>query len=67
LKTELFDARFDRVPTRQSMSDRDVTDQAEIFRFENFVSRRVVEDRLGVDAGLVRERDVAAMFEKKTL
>ena len=59
LESELLDARLDCVPTGQAMSNRDVAREAEILGLENLIGRWVIEDRLGVNAGLVGERDVA--------
>jgi hypothetical protein len=39
----------------RSVPDRDVSSHTEIFRVEDLVRRRVVEDRLCVDTGLVGE------------
>ena len=43
------------------MADRDVARETEVFGLEDLVSARVVEDGLGVDAGLVREGAIAAI------
>ena len=59
LQSELLDARLDCVPTGQAMSDRHVAREAKILRFKNLVGRGVIEDRLGMNAGLVSECDVA--------
>ena len=41
------------------MSDGDVARKTEVLRLEDLICGRVVEDSLGVDASLVRERTVA--------
>lgn len=59
LQLQLLYARLDGVPARQAVADGHVAREAEVFRLEDLVCARVVEDRLGVDAGLVREGTVA--------
>jgi hypothetical protein len=61
---ELLDARLDRVPAGEAVSDRDVAREPEVLRLQDLVRARVVQDRLGVDAGLVRERAVATGDEQ---
>ena len=56
---ELLDARLDGVPAGQAVSDGHVACEAKVLWLENLVRGRVVEDRFGVNAGLVRECDVA--------
>ena len=58
-EAELLDTALDGVPAREPVADRDVAREAEVLGLEDLVCRGVVEDRLGVDAGLVRERAVA--------
>ena len=59
LQSELLDTRFNGVPTGQAMTDRHVAREAKIFGLENLIGRWVIEDRLGMYAGLVSECDVA--------
>ena len=54
-ETELADTRLDGVPARQARCEVDVAGQAEVGRVEDLVGARVVQDGLGVDAGLVSE------------
>ena len=54
-QAQLVGAGLDRVPAGQAVGDRDVARQAEVVRIERLVGLRRVEDRLGVDAGLVGE------------
>ena len=65
LQPELLDARLDCVPTGQAMSNRHVAREAEILGLENLIGRWVIEDRLGVNAGLVGECDVATGTRRK--
>jgi hypothetical protein len=41
----------------------DVARETEVLGLEDLIGRRVIEDRLSVDTGLVRECAVAAMRE----
>ena len=59
LEAELLDTALDRVPAGQAVSDRDVAGETEVLRLEDLVCRGVVENSLGVNTGLVRERAVA--------
>jgi hypothetical protein len=54
-QTELSDSGLDGVPACQTRGKVDVAGQAEIGGVENLVCAGVVEDRLGVNAGLVGE------------
>jgi hypothetical protein len=54
-QTKLPNSRLDGVPARQARGEVDVTGQAKVGRVENLVCAGVVEDGLGVDAGLVSE------------
>lgn len=54
-QAELLYSRLDGVPARQARREVDVASQTEIGRVENLVCAGVVEDGLGVDAGLVGE------------
>lgn len=58
-EAELLDARLDRVPAGEAVPDGDVAREAEVLWLEDLVCAWVVEDRLGVDAGFVRERAIA--------
>lgn len=79
LETELFHARLDGIPSRETVSEGAcmrllepgytvnsnkpngyIASQTEIFRLEDFVRARVVEDGLGMDTCLVRESAVSA-------
>ena len=54
-QAELPDPRLDRVPARQPRREVDVASQAKVGGVENLIGAGVVENRLGVDAGLVGE------------
>jgi hypothetical protein len=55
VETQLLHTGLDCVPASQTRGKVDVTSQTEIGRVENLVGAGVVEDGLGVDAGLVGE------------
>ena len=59
LEAKLLNTALDGVPAGQTVTDGDVASETEVLGLEDLVRRRVVEDRLGVDARLVRERAVA--------
>lgn len=59
LEAKLFDTALDGVPAGQPVTDRDVAGKTEVLGLENLVGRGVVEDGLGVYAGLVGESAVA--------
>ena len=63
LEAELLDTALDGVPAGEAVADRDVAGEAEVLGLEDLVGRGVVEDGLGVDAGLVSERAVATVYE----
>jgi hypothetical protein len=54
-QTELLGTRLDGIPASQARGEVDVAAHAEVLRVDNLVCRRVVEDGLGVDTGLVGE------------
>lgn len=54
-QAQLADTRLDGVPARQARGEVDVAREAKVLGVEDLVRRRVVEDGLGVNAGLVGE------------
>lgn len=58
-QAQLLCTVLDRVPASEAMADRDVASHAKDLGLENLVCCWVVQDRLGVDAGLVGEGTVA--------
>ena len=64
LQAKLFNTALDSVPTSESMSDRDVTSETEVFGLEDLVCRWVVQDSLSVNTGLVGESTVTAECTK---
>lgn len=58
-QTQLLCTVLDRVPASETMTDRDVAGHAKDLGLENLVCCWVVQDRLGVDTGLVGEGTVA--------
>lgn len=46
------------VPTGQMVRDMDIALQPKVCRFQNFISGRIIQDRLGMDAWFMCERRV---------
>lgn len=55
VQTQLLDTAFNGVPTSQARSEVDVSAHAEIRGVNDFVGAGLVQNGLGVDAGLVSE------------
>lgn len=55
-EAELAHAGLDGIPARQPRGEVDVSGETKVCRVDDLVCRGVVEDGLGVDASLVRER-----------
>jgi hypothetical protein len=55
LQAELLSTRLDGVPASKTRGEVHVAAHAEVLRVDNLVGRRVVEDGLGVNTGLVGE------------
>lgn len=63
-QAQLLHTVLDRVPSGKPVSDGHVAGHSKVGRVQDFVGGRVVEDGLGVDAGLVREGAVAGDCER---
>lgn len=60
-EAELLYTALDGVPASKSVTDGDIASQSEIFRLEDLVCRRVVQNSFSVNTGLVRECAVTAV------
>lgn len=57
---ELLNTALDGVPAGETVSDGDVSGQTKVLGPQDLVGAGVVENRLGVDTGLVRKRTISA-------
>lgn len=60
LESELLHTTLDSVPAREPVSDRHISRETEILRLQDLIGGRVVQNSLGVNTGLVRERTIPA-------
>ena len=60
LQTELLNTAFDSIPASETVTDRNITSETEIFGLEDLVCTWVVEDSFGVDTCLVCEGTITA-------
>ena len=64
LQTELLNTALDSIPASETVTDRNITSETEIFGLEDLVCRGVVQDSLGVNTGLMGESTVTTGYMK---
>ena len=64
LQTELLNTAFDSIPASETVTDRNITSETEIFGLEDLVCRGVVQDSFGVNTGLMGESTVTTGYMK---
>ena len=62
LQAQLLDTALDSIPASQPVSDRHIPRKAKVLWLENLIGRRVIEDGLSVNTGLVGERTVTPII-----